>query len=296
MENGLQWNRGDLKGRSKAVLHMHYWRVVFMTVLLSLFVGSGSIVSGVVQPILNEIKVDSEAFPDKGNRVTVHNVDIGAGTGIQKLLDQIFNGKYYYGGVAFFATVVVGMLVLSLIVAVSAVVVEIFVINPLYVGVMRFYVRGFDTKPQYKEFFYAFENSYKNVTGIMFLRDLYTVLWSLLLLIPGIVKSYEYSLVPYLVAENPAIEAKDAFAYSRRMMKGQKWRAFVLDLSFLGWKILSAMTFGLLGIFFVEPYCRLTNAALYRRLRGLDQIPHNVYYDGMEHDTEQGWYEQPPRA
>lgn len=71
MENGLQWNRGDLKGRSKAVLHMHYWRVVFMTVLLSLFVGSGSIVSGVVQPILNEIKVDSEAFPDKGNRVTI---------------------------------------------------------------------------------------------------------------------------------------------------------------------------------------------------------------------------------
>lgn len=293
MENGQQWNRGELKGRSKAVLHMHYWRVVFMTVLLSLFIGSGSIVSGALQPILNEIRLDSEIFPDRDRSVSIHNVDGAAGSGILGLGDQVFTGKYYYGGVAFFAIVVVAAIVLSFIVAVSAVAVEIFVVNPLYVGIMRFYVRSFDTKPQYKEFFYAFENNYKNVTGIMFLRDLYTILWALLLIVPGIVKSYEYYMVPYLVAENPAIETKDAFAYSRMMMKGQKWKTFVLDLSFLGWRILSAMTFGVLGIFFVEPYSRLTSAALYRRLRGLDQIPHNVYYDGMEHDTEQGWYEQP---
>lgn len=293
MENGQQWNRGELKGRSKAVLHMHYWRVVFMTVLLSLFIGSGSIVSGALQPILNEIRLDSEIFPDRERSVSIHNVDGAAVSGITGLGDQVLTGKYYYGGVAFFAIVVVAAIVLSFIVAVSAVAVEIFVVNPLYVGIMRFYVRSFDTKPQYKEFFYAFENNYKNVTGIMFLRDLYTILWALLLIVPGIVKSYEYYMVPYLVAENPAIEAKDAFAYSRMMMKGQKWKTFVLDLSFLGWRILSAMTFGVLGIFFVEPYSRLTSAALYRRLRGLDQIPHNVYYDGMEHDTEQGWYEQP---
>ena len=293
MENGQQWNRGELKGRSKAVLHMHYWRVVFMTVLLSLLIGSGSIVSGALQPILNEIRLDSEIFPDRDRSVSIHNVDGAAGSGILGLGDQVFTGKYYYGGVAFFAIVVVAAIVLSFIVAVSAVAVEIFVVNPLYVGIMRFYVRSFDTKPQYKEFFYAFENNYKNVTGIMFLRDLYTILWALLLIVPGIVKSYEYYMVPYLVAENPAIETKDAFAYSRMMMKGQKWKTFVLDLSFLGWRILSAMTFGVLGIFFVEPYSRLTSAALYRRLRGLDQIPHNVYYDGMEHDTEQGWYEQP---
>lgn len=293
MENGQQWNRGELKGRSKAVLHMHYWRVVFMTVLLSLFIGSGSIVSGALQPILNEIRLDSEIFPDRERSVSIHNVDGAAVSGITGLGDQVLTGKYYYGGVAFFAIVVVAAIVLSFIVAVSAVVVEIFVVNPLYVGIMRFYVRSFDTKPQYKEFFYAFENNYKNVTGIMFLRDLYTILWALLLIVPGIVKSYEYYMVPYLVAENPAIETKDAFAYSRMMMKGQKWKTFVLDLSFLGWRILSAMTFGVLGIFFVEPYSRLTSAALYRRLRGLDQIPHNVYYDGMEHDTEQGWYEQP---
>lgn len=293
MENGQQWNRGELKGRSKAVLRMHYWRVVFMTVLLSLFIGSGSIVSGALQPILNEIRLDSEIFPDRERSVSIHNVDGAAVSGITGLGDQVLTGKYYYGGVAFFAIVVVAAIVLSFIVAVSAVAVEIFVVNPLYVGIMRFYVRSFDTKPQYKEFFYAFENNYKNVTGIMFLRDLYTILWALLLIVPGIVKSYEYYMVPYLVAENPAIEAKDAFAYSRMMMKGQKWKTFVLDLSFLGWRILSAMTFGVLGIFFVEPYSRLTSAALYRRLRGLDQIPHNVYYDGMEHDTEQGWYEQP---
>ena len=148
MENGQQWNRGELKGRSKAVLHMHYWRVVFMTVLLSLFIGSGSIVSGALQPILNEIRLDSEIFPDRDRSVSIHNVDGAAGSGILGLGDQVFTGKYYYGGVAFFAIVVVAAIVLSFIVAVSAVAVEIFVVNPLYVGIMRFYVRSFDTKPQ----------------------------------------------------------------------------------------------------------------------------------------------------
>ncbi len=291
MENGLQWNRGDLKGRSKAVLRMHYWRVIFMTVLMSLFVGSGSIVSGVLQPIFNEIQFDSEIFPDWGREIRLHSIDQAAGAGILELEEPILSGRYY--GVAFFAVVVAAVVVLAFIVFISVIAVEVFIVNPLYVGVMRFYVRSFDTKPQFKEFFIAFEKNYKNVTAIMFLRDLYTLLWTLLLFVPGVVKSYEYSMVPYLVAENPAINTKDAFAYSRMMMKGQKWKAFVLDLSFLGWKILSAMTFGVLGIFFVDPYSRLTNAALYRRLRGLDQIPHNIYYDGMEEDMVQGWYGQP---
>ena len=115
----------------------------------------------------------------------------------------------------------------------------------------------------------------------MFFRDLYTVLWTLLLIIPGIVKSYEYQMIPYLLAENPQMTKEQAFAESKRMMTGQKWRAFVLDLSFIGWNILSALTLGILGIFYVQPYMDATHAALYETHRYGNPYGAPNYFNGM---------------
>ncbi|MBR3154558.1 MAG: DUF975 family protein, partial [Lachnospiraceae bacterium] len=72
---------------------------------------------------------------------------------------------------------------------------------------------------------------------------------------------------PYILAENPDLEWREVFSISRQMMDGEKWNAFVLDLSFLGWVFLSAITLGLVGIFYVNPYKGLTDAALYMALR-----------------------------
>ena len=66
---------------------------------------------------------------------------------------------------------------------------------------------------------------------------------------PGIIKSYEYRMIPYILAENPSINWREAFRLSKAMMDGQKWNTFVLDLSFIGWDLLSAVTGGLLGLF-----------------------------------------------
>ena len=74
-------------------------------------------------------------------------------------------------------------------------------------------------------------------------------------------------MIPYLLAEHPDMPKDQAFAMSRQMMKGQKWKAFVLDLSFLGWSILSLFTLGILGLFYVNPYKYSTKAALYETLR-----------------------------
>ena len=98
---------------------------------------------------------------------------------------------------------------------------------------------------------------------LYFMVQLFTALWSLLFVIPGIVKSYEYCMVPYILAENPGMNRKEAFLISKKMMMGQKWNTFVLDLSFLGWRCLEAITFGILGIFYVEPYVQATRAELY---------------------------------
>ena len=109
--------------------------------------------------------------------------------------------------------------------------------------------------------------NYANGIITMLLRTVFTALWTLLLIIPGIIKSYEYRMIPYILAENPDLEWREVFSISRRMMDGEKWNAFILDLSFLGWAFLSAITLGLVGIFYVNPYKGLTDAALYMALR-----------------------------
>lgn len=83
-------------------------------------------------------------------------------------------------------------------------------------------------------------------------------------MIPYIMKTYEYWLVPYILAENPEMECKEVFALTKKLMTGYKWEAFVLNLSFIGWNLLSVCTCGLLSIFYVEPYKAYTMAAFYK--------------------------------
>lgn len=93
---------------------------------------------------------------------------------------------------------------------------------------------------------------------------LFTFLWSLLFVIPGIVKGYSYALTPYILAKYPEIPAKEALKLSMKIMNGRKSELFVLDLSFIGWFLLSGITFGLVGIFFVFPYYYITRTLWFK--------------------------------
>ena len=154
---------------------------------------------------------------------------------------------------------------------------EALLLNPLEVGCAKFFYKNLSEEAKVSNIASGFDNSYKNGVKVMFFRDLYLILWSMLFIIPGIIKAYEYKMIPYLLAENPDMTKEEAFAESKRMMTGQKWNAFVLDLSFLGWDILSGLfTLGLLSIFFVTPYKRSAQAALYDALKyGNDVSEHN---------------------
>ena len=118
-----------------------------------------------------------------------------------------------------------------------------------------------------KEVLFSFKNGYGHIGGILFIRDIFIALWSSLLIVPGIVKSYEYMMIPYLLAEDPSMSREEAFAKSKAMMDGNKWNAFVLDLSFIGWNLLGACTFGILTFLYVNPYQYYTEAELYHVLR-----------------------------
>ena len=98
-------------------------------------------------------------------------------------------------------------------------------------------------------------------------------------------------MVPYILVDQPELTATQAITRSRQMMKGNKWRAFVLDLSFILWYLLSALTLGLLGLFFVHPYYEATNAELYQALK---DAPLDDDYDDDLYDDD-GGYDEVPR-
>ena len=154
---------------------------------------------------------------------------------------------------------------LSVICLVSACL-RLLVFNPIEVGCRGFFSRNTEEPAGLEEVKTGF-HPYGRTVGAMFLRDLLIFLWSLLCIIPGIIKHYSYRMVPYILADDPTIGAREAITLSREMMDGQKWNTFVLDLSFIGWDILSALTLGLLGVFYVNPYKHCTGAELYQVLK-----------------------------
>ncbi len=104
---------------------------------------------------------------------------------------------------------------------------------------------------------------FMNIVKVKVITQLYIFAWTLLLIIPGIIKSYELYMVSYILADDPGISAEEALARSKEMMMGEKGDTFILNLSFFGWAFLSALTGGILSIFFVTPYILLTDTELY---------------------------------
>ncbi len=106
-----------------------------------------------------------------------------------------------------------------------------------------------------------FEGQYKNIVKVMFLRGLFIWLWSLLFIVPGIVKAYSYRFVPYILAQNPHLGYKEVLCLSRKMTKGYKADIFLLDLSFLHWILLGIIT--CVGSVFIIPYEQAVRAHLF---------------------------------
>ena len=256
------WNRAELKEDSKALVRLNYWPFVLVAFIHAFVTGGVTGGSG---------------FSASRN----HDIDLDL---------HDFSGHGHYDYNLIFDSVTLAILgtafVVVLVMMALGVVLDIFVFNALEVGCKRYMTIARNVKPQFGEMAFAFKNCYGNVIKTMFLVDLYTFLWSLLFVIPGIIKSYEYRMVPYLMAEYPDMASSEAFRISREMMAGNKWETFVLDLSFIGWNILSVITFGLVGIFYAGPYQMLTNCALYLTLKktnpsfGYVQPDDNYYYNG----------------
>ena len=237
------WTRGQLKEKAKFDLHRSYWGLVLMAFIAGIVSGGGS-------------GAGSSGSSSSANT--------------QQITDSMQNGS---GSVDWgvVAGILIAVLMVVLVALVIAFLLSIFLLNPLQIGTKRYFIEATYREKKASEaglVVFAFSKGrYGNVVKTMFLKGLYQWLWSLLFIIPGIVKGYEYRMIPYILAENPEVEPSEAFALSKQMMSGEKWNAFVLDLSFLGWVILSIFTCGILSLFYVNPYIYMTDAELYETLK-----------------------------
>lgn len=103
---------------------------------------------------------------------------------------------------------------------------------------------------------------FKRIFLTTLLQNIYTLLWTLLLIVPGIIKSYSYAMTPYVLKDNPELSNNAAIEESMRMMEGKKMKLFLLDLSFIGWAILSVLTL-CIGFLFLIPYIYTARAHFY---------------------------------
>ena len=140
------------------------------------------------------------------------------------------------------------------------------VLQPLLVGVQNFFIKN----ARYKGALWDImpKSNYAQVVIGTLVQALLIVLFTCLLIVPGIVKAYEYRMVPYLLADHTEMSWRDALKKSKEMMQGNKMDTFILDLSFIGWGLLAACTCGILAVFWVTPYMYATGAELYLVLGG----------------------------
>lgn len=278
----MGWTIKEMKSRGKTAFNNNYWKAVAIAFIMTLvasgvggFNGGSSRLSSLFGQNHSESastdntyglvgEVDEEASPGETSIV----IDTNSPESLSESLNNMTTtDKVVMGGV-FFAL----FSIIFIIVFAFAMLINVFLYNPLEMGCCRFFFRNLEEPAKISNLVYAFDQNYKNVIKILFFRDLYIIGWSLLFIIPGWIKKYEYRMVTYLLAEDPDMSKEDAFRISKEMMNGNKWKAFLLDLSFVGWAILSLFTCGLLSILFVSPYHYSTNAALYERLRYENEV------------------------
>lgn len=197
--------------------------------------------------------------PTNGILASMYNQAIGAksfGLGMLNGINSIvFKNRVSEGFVIIFAAFVMLLI-------------WIFIGTPLMVGKARYMIETrayYDTKIGRIMFPWRVQRA-KHVAFVMVVKQVYYYIWCLTV-VGAFTKYYAYKLVPYILAEDPDISCKDAIKLSEDMMQGNKWKTFLMDVSFIGWYVLNIFTFGLLEWAWIIPYREATYAELYMELR-----------------------------
>lgn len=269
----------SLKKKAKKVLKRNYWRSVAVVFFVSIMVGNfnvnppsinynqipfvNSINSGIVKETIEsiaQIKINVTSYkPTNGLLANVFNNITASGSFIFGILNSL-NQLIFHERIWASIIIMLGAILTFLY--------WLFIRNVLIVGENRFFLENKNhKKTNFKRILLPFRiKKLKSTSFTMMRKILMEWVWWLTI-IGGFIKHYAYALVPYILAENPGINGKEAIKLSEEMMKGHKWEMFKLDLSFLPWYILNIFTFNLLKIVFIAPYKKCALAEYYMEIR-----------------------------
>lgn len=288
------WKRKELKAKAKKVVHQNYWTAIVVCFLIAVLTGEfGTSVISIWQ---TEDSMDPNYIIHQENEIdpmfnTLNETQIKVFKTIEANLSSAMKPQKYifkiWDAVASFHINQTGLGIGLCIGAVIAISFTIFVADPLIVGGKRYFLRvRKEENTKIAVIWEVFQKEHWfNVAMIMFLRNIYNALWYLTI-IGGVMKTYEYRMIPYILAKNPKIKRKEAFQLSKQMMRGNKWNTFILDLSFFGWNFLSVLTYGLLSILYVNPYNVATITELYEVLEKQAIDEKYEYYEKIEIKNE----------
>lgn len=293
------WNRKQVKKQAKKILKNNIWTLIAIGLFMTIVFGKNIINTDAY----TNLQLMADYFTEKNSTEILTDIQNKALVDeyAQKAVSQIFTGNMtnfindynekhnvtkgvFFGIFQIFTKGKVQLQnfgnsfanyrdkelatsIFLIIASIFALCLEIFISFPIQIGECRIYLESKNyRKTKLKRIAYAFKKGrYLSSVKSVFLMELYLFLWRLTI-VGGIIKSYSYRMVKYIIAENPTIDAKEAIKISREMMNGNKWDTFKLDLSFIGWTFLQFITFGLAGVY-VSPYYAATNTELYTELR-----------------------------
>lgn len=240
-------DRKQLKQAGKNLFQKNYWYSV-LVVFLMFLTGSSASFSPSFNFSFNTSVSGDASFEDA----------FGGGGNADFFFDEFIQEPFF----------IVFIIVLISVIVVASVL-GYFIFNSFRCGGIRYFLKSRKNQPaQIHEVFENLKDKTNfNIAKVTFSRDLSIALWSLLFIVPGIIKSYEYWAIDYILAVRPDIDKDEAKRLSKALMDGNKADLFVLALSFYGWIILSIFTMGILNILYVNPYMQATFVEFFSDIR-----------------------------
>ena len=299
------WRRKILKKKSKHLLKSNYWKIIAVCFLSAMLTTAYASSTTILDHYLSDdqIKTSDEASAAAGasnSEVIGDTVEqIGhtpssssfsspvLNSATQFLIDMYTSGKsVFVSFLKVFNSIMIDpsywFSVFLLLGAIVSLLYQFLIANIIFIGERRFFmeVRNYP-QTNISKIFYLYKLRFiRNPAWIMCCRNILQWLWNLTI-IGGIIKYYEYSMIPFILAENPAISRKNAFLLSRRLMHGNKWKLFMLNVSFAGWYFISFLTLGMFNFIFVNPYVTGTYTELYMELRKAYILSRSPGYDAF---------------
>lgn len=225
------WTREELKQNAKNTLRDKYWTILGVSVLASILQGS-----------------------------------------FFTIITEMVNPTHTYLTVlGNYAIDVNGLIRLWIIITIISWLYSIFLGHTILIGAYKYFILSIKENPSTSTLFDFFKTSYWNIVKVTFFYQIKIVLWTLCFIVPGIIKAYEYCMVPYILAEHPEMESAAVFERSRMLTQNNKLNIFALEISFIGWLFLGMLCCGI-GILFVSPYIDITMTHLYLKLKEIHEI------------------------